>query len=445
MAIAIASARSADGSPVFNVIGVDLPSPKGLSAIAALNDGRFPSVTTDAKLISATRMAIENGNLVATDDPSAYALAEAIICDINLDLGADKNVPDVRFAAFEAGIRSVGRHMRPGALVIVETTVPPGTCAKIVAPALADEMARRGEAPDNFLLAHSFERVMPGADYFDSIVNFWRVFAGHSTAAAKACRAFLEKVVNTTDFPLTELQSTTASETTKVMENSYRAVNIAFVDEWARFAESVGVDLFEVVEAIRRRPTHSNIRQPGFGVGGYCLTKDPLFAKVAASRLFGRDDLQFPFCERAVAVNDAMPLVSLDRLEKMLGGLAGKRVALFGVSYRPDVGDTRYSPTEVFARTAAQRGALIVAHDPLVTHWEEMGIDLDANLPSASEIDAAVFAVQHTEYHKMDMVEWLGNSTPTILDSNDVLSPKQRSDLVAAGCCVEFIGRGESK
>ena len=445
MAIAIASARSADGSPVFNVIGVDLPSPKGLSAIAALNDGRFPSVTTDAKLISATRMAIENGNLVATDDPSAYALAEAIICDINLDLCPDKNVPDVRFAAFEAGIRSVGRHMRPGALVIVETTVPPGTCAKIVAPALADEMARRGEAPDNFLLAHSFERVMPGADYFDSIVNFWRVFAGHSTAAAKACRAFLEKVVNTTDFPLTELQSTTASETTKVMENSYRAVNIAFVDEWARFAESVGVDLFEVVEAIRRRPTHSNIRQPGFGVGGYCLTKDPLFAKVAASRLFGRDDLQFPFCERAVAVNDAMPLVSLDRLEKMLGGLAGKRVALFGVSYRPDVGDTRYSPTEVFARTAAQRGALIVAHDPLVTHWEEMGIDLDANLPSASEIDAAVFAVQHTEYHKMDMVEWLGNSTPTILDSNDVLSPKQRSDLVAAGCCVEFIGRGESK
>ena len=112
------------------------------------------------------------------------------------------------------------------------------------------------------------------------------------------------------------------------MENSYRAVNIAFIEEWTRFAEAVKVDLFEVIDAIRKRPTHSNKMQPGFGVGGYCLTKDPLFAKIAAHRLFDRKDLSFPFCEHAVVVNDAMPRGSLQRLELMLGGLQGKRIAL---------------------------------------------------------------------------------------------------------------------
>ncbi|SVE01853.1 uncharacterized protein METZ01_LOCUS454707, partial [marine metagenome] len=253
--------------------------------------------------------------------------------DINLDLVEDKQSPDVDLEGFEAGIRAIGRNMRPGTLVLIETTVPPGTCARVVAPSLANELGCRAE-PDSFLLAHSFERVMPGADYFDSIVNFWRVYAGHTPEAAVACRKFLEKVVNTRDFPATELASTTASEITKVMENSYRAVNIAFIEEWTRFAEAVKVDLFEVIDAIRKRPTHSNIMQPGFGVGGYCLTKDPLFAKIAAHRLFDRKDLSFPFCEHAVVVNDAMPQGSLQRLEHMLGGLKGKRIVLFGVSYR---------------------------------------------------------------------------------------------------------------
>jgi nucleotide sugar dehydrogenase len=442
MAVSIAAARDANGLPVFNVIGVDLPVPNGMAAIAALNEGRFPSVTTDAKLKSATRIAHETGNLMATDDESAYGLAEVIICDINLDLADDKQAPDVHFEGFEAGIRTIARNMRPSALIIVETTVPPGTSARVVAPMLADELVRRGESADAFLLAHSFERVMPGADYFDSIINFWRVYAGHTRVAADACRAFLEKVVNTRDYPMTELGSTTASEMTKVMENSYRAVNIAFIEEWARFAEAVGVDLFEVIGAIRQRPTHSNIRQPGFGVGGYCLTKDPLFARIAARRLFGREDLQFPFCDRAIAVNDAMPLVSLERLDSMLGGLRGKRIALFGVSYRQDVGDTRYSPSEIFARAAIEKGALISAHDPLVGRWEEMAMELDSAPPPAAVIDAAVFAVQHREYREMDLIAWAGGATPAILDANAVLSSKQRAALRAAGCRVESIGIG---
>jgi UDP-N-acetyl-D-glucosamine dehydrogenase len=443
MAVSVASACDAEGLPIFNVFGVDLPNPCGLAAIAALNEGSFPRPTTDEKLISATKRVHENCNLVATSDESVYGLAEIIVCDINLDITEDKQSPDVDFESFEAGIRTIGKNMQPGTLVLVETTVPPGTCARVVAPVLANELNCRNEDPDSFLLAHSFERVMPGANYFDSIVNFWRVYAGHTPEAAKVCRKFLEKVVNTQDFPITELASTTASEITKVMENSYRAVNIAFIEEWARFAEAVKVDLFEVIGAIRKRPTHSNIMQPGFGVGGYCLTKDPLFAKIAAHRLFDREDLSFPFCEHAVTVNDAMPRVSLQRLEKMLGGLQGKRIALFGVSYRQDVGDTRYSPSETFFHAADEKGAVVKAHDPMVVEWAELGLELDPALPVASSIDAVVFAVPHQEYREMDVIAWADGAKPAVLDANNVLSPKQREELRSVGCNVQSIGMGE--
>jgi len=443
MAVSVAAACDANGLPIFNVFGVDLPIPSGLTAIAALNEGRFPEATTDAKLRSATKLAHENRNLIATIDESVYGLAEVIICDINLDIEEDKRSPDVNFEGFKAGIRTIGRNMRPGTLVLVETTVPPGTCARVVVPALADELSCRGEDPDAFLLAHSFERVMPGADYFDSIVNFWRVYAGHTPEAATACRDFLEKIVNTKDFPITELGSTTASEITKVMENSYRAVNIAFIEEWARFAEAVNVDLFEVIGAIRKRPTHSNIMRPGFGVGGYCLTKDPLFAKIAAQRLFDCTDLSFPLSEQAVAINDVMPLASLQRLDTMLGGLKGMRIALFGVSYKEDVGDTRYSPAEIFFRAAVERGAVVIAHDPLVAKWEELGLELDSVLPVASSIDAAVFAVQHREYCEMDVAAWADGAKPAVLDTNNVLSPKQREQFRSMGCKVQIIGIGE--
>jgi len=313
----------------------------------------------------------------------------------------------------------------------------------VVAPVLAKELNRRNEDPNSFLLAHSFERVMPGANYFDSIVNFWRVYAGHTPEAATACRNFLEKVVNVKDFPITELASTTASEITKVMENSYRAVNIAFIEEWARFAETVKVDLFEVIDAIRKRPTHSNIMQPGFGVGGYCLTKDPLFAKIAAHRLFDRKDLSFPFCEHAVEISDAMPMVSVQHLETMLGGLEGKRIALFGVSYRQDVGDTRYSPSETFFRSAIKKGAVVKAHDPMVEEWMELGLELDPRPPTASSIDAAVFAVPHREYREMDVSAWADGAKPAVLDANNVLSPKQCEELRSVGCRVQSIGIGD--
>jgi nucleotide sugar dehydrogenase len=444
MAVAAANARDSEGRPYFNVVGVDLPSAEGQAKVQAINEGRMPIVSKDQELTACFHRAIADNLLIATTDAHAYGLADVTVVDVHLDLASEDGKPSFRLDGFRDAIETLGSYMQRGSLIIIETTVPPGTCARVAAPALAAALRRRGLPPDSILLAHSYERVMPGKDYYRSIVNFWRVYAGHTPPAADACEAFLSKIIDTKRFPLTRLHSTTASETAKVLENSYRAANIAFIEEWGRFAERVGIDLFEVIAAIRIRPTHSNIRQPGFGVGGYCLTKDPLFAPAAARQLFGIDDLDFPFSSQAVAVNARMPLHTLARVRELLGGsLSGKHILLLGVSYRNDVGDTRHSPSETLVRAAQKAGAAVTSHDPLIERWPEMQCTLPAALPSPAGMDAIVFAVPHEEYERLDLPAWLGTERPVIFDANHVLTTGQLRELRRIGCRVGAIGRGE--
>jgi nucleotide sugar dehydrogenase len=442
MSVAAANAKDANGEPCFTVIGLDLPTDAGRQRIDALCRGEFPFATTDPELVTAAASAHAQGNLRATSDPEVIGSADIVVVDVHLDVQSGSEPPRADLAPFRSAIRSVGEHLRPGALVIVETTVPPGTCEWVVAPEISDAFRRRNLPEDGFLLAHSYERVMPGENYLASITNFWRVYAGRTPEAADACQAFLEQIINVRDFPLTRLAQTTASETAKVMENSYRAANIAFVEEWSRFATAVGIDLFEVIEAIRMRPTHSNLRQPGFGVGGYCLTKDPLFPIVSAHQLFGRPDLEFPFARLTTATNAQMPLHTVDRTEHLLGTLEGKRLLLLGVSYRQDVADTRYSPAETFVNEARRRGASVTAVDPLVGWWPELEQPVDPELPPAVSVDAAIFAVPHREYRELDLEKWLGAATPAVVDANDVLTDAQRDAVERAGCPFAKIGRG---
>lgn len=445
MAIAVADARDRQGEACFNVVGVELATPDGQEKAEAVNAGRMPMANSDTRLHAALERAVLEGNLVATTDASVYGLAAVTLVDIHLDVDSSGDRPSVDFAGLRSAVRSLGDAMPPGSLVIVETTVPPGTCAHVVAPELESALTERGLPADSILLAHAYERVMPGRQYLDSIINFWRVYAGHTPEAADACEAFLSQVINVEEFPLTRLMSTTASETAKVLENSYRATNIAFMEEWGRFGEAVGIDLFEIVEAIRVRPTHSNIRQPGFGVGGYCLTKDPHLADVGARELFGIDDLDFPFSQAAVRINQAMPSVSVNQLEELLGGrLDQKQVLLLGVSYRNEVGDTRYGPSEIFVRETEARGAQVSCHDPLVAYWPEMNRPLPGEIPSGKGFDAVVFAVAHEAYTELDLARWLDGATPLIFDANAVLSLVQRQELRSLGCELASIGRGRN-
>ena len=296
------------------------------------------------------------GNLIATTDKENFKYADVVVVDINLDVKYHNDgSPYLDLELFKEAIRTIGSYIKEDTLILIETTVPPGTCQRVVKPIISVEFRKRGLTGEPNI-AHSYERVMPGENYLDSIINYWRVYSGIDEKSADLCKIFLESVIRTDEYPLTRLKNTTSTETAKVLENSYRATTIAFMEEWGRFAEAVDVDLFEVIEAIRMRPTHSNMRQPGFGVGGYCLTKDPYFAMLAAKDLFSRDDLEFPFSTMAVRYNNKMPIVSVNYIEKFLCGLKDKKILLLGISYRQDVGDTRHSPSEIFAKEITKRG-----------------------------------------------------------------------------------------
>lgn len=442
MALAVATARDAKGEHCFNVIGVELPSDRGRSIVSQINSGKLPIASSDPKMEAALALAMKSGNFFATTDPEAYRLASVTVVDIHFDAEhLEGQEPSVNFTGLRAALRTAAERMPNGSLVLIETTVPPGTCEKIAKPEIEAALISSGRSPGALLLAHSYERVMPGDQYFDSVANFWRVYAGATESAADACEKFLEKVINVRDFPLTRLASCTASETAKVLENSYRAVNIAFMEEWGRFAEAANIDIFEIVNAIRMRPTHSNIRQPGFGVGGYCLTKDPLLGMISARKLLEKE-LDFPFCAKAIEVNREMPLVSLKKLEKSLGGLKGKKLLLLGISYRQDVSDTRYSPSETFALAALEKGAIVHAHDSFVKSWPEVAAEVHREIPPASGFDAVVLAVPHAQYKELDYSAWLRGARALLFDANHVLETQALRRLAEENIAVESIGRG---
>jgi len=442
MATAVAMAINDKNQPIYNVIGVDLPNDSGRSRVDKINKGEFPFETSDTMLLESLNLAHERGNISATIDDKVFSEADIVVVDVHLNISYLDKKPQLDFNEFRSAIKTIGRRVKRGALVLVETTVPPGTCEKVVVPTLHSELKKRSIEPESVYVAHSYERVMPGKEYLASITDYWRVFSGHTKTAGDVCEEFLSNVVNIKEFPLKRLSSTVASETAKVMENTYRAVNIAFIDEWTKYAESIGIDLFEVIDSIRRRPTHSNIRFPGLGVGGYCLTKDPTFAPAAASQLFGKS-LNFPFSDLAVHVNHNMPLHTVSRLTAILNSsFVEKKFLVCGVSYRQDVGDTRYSPVETLVRELLKCGADVACHDPYVTHWDEMNMALLSSLSHIEKFDIVIFAVPHKQYCEMDLSILCGK-TSLVLDANSVFNKEQRQLIRSYGIRLESIGRGD--
>lgn len=442
MAAAVAEAREKT-VPVFDVVGMDLPTPAGQARVDAINNGVFPFETADAALTKAVRRGRETGNLRASTDLSEYENCNIVVVDVPLDVDFDAVPPVAKFNEFLAAIRTLASRISLGTLVLIETTVPPGTTEKLVVPELRKGFQARNLDPNRVLVAHSYERVMPGPEYLASITNYWRVYAGASEESAQACEEFLKCIINTKKYPMIRLMRTIESEAAKLMENSFRAVNIAFVDEWARFAECTGMDISSVVRAIKVRPTHQNIMRPGFGVGGYCLTKDPLLAGIGARDFFGLSEFSFSFCEAAVKTNHVMPRATIAMLRNTVTELRNKRLLLLGATYREGVADTRYSPSRDFVVWAEAEGATVDVHDPLVSHLEGIRRPVMRDLPEPTGYDAAVFAVAHEEYRKLEPRRWLGVARPLILDANSVLSPEQISLFQRAGCRVKAIGRGD--
>jgi nucleotide sugar dehydrogenase len=436
----------------YAVIGIDLANDRSFWKIQSINEGIFPVVADDPKIELFFRRAIAKGNLYATFDPYAYSKADIIVVDINLDV---EKIPagngefedyDIDPGPFRGAITSIGSHCKEDVLVLVETTVPPGTCQKIVLPALADSLAKRGLSADRIKVGHSYERVMPGPKYIDSIQNFYRVFAGVNEESAAATERFLKTIIRTDEYPLTRLGSTNATEMAKVLENSFRAMNIAFMVEWSRFAEEAGVNLYEVVNAIRMRPTHKNIMLPGIGVGGYCLTKDPLLASWARMNLFESND-GLSQSEKGVRINDKMPVYAFEFMKRQYPkSLNGRKILLLGVSYLNDVGDTRYTPVGGLYDKLLESGAVIRLHDPHVVFWEEkqLAVDNDLGHVLLDNYDIVIISTGHREYRNNDWLlkELLEKQPCFIYDTIGVLND-DRIRVLSERHTVKVLGRGD--
>jgi len=448
MLAALAEARMATGQPAFAIIGVDLSDEENYWKIARVESGLAPVASSDARIAKAYSAAKARGNLIATYSSHAYACADIVVVDVHLDIALCEGGAleyEFSYEHYLSAIESVARSVTEDTLVVIETTVPPGTTDKVIRPLFAKWLAARELDPQRFFLAHSYERVMPGQQYLDSITNFYRVFAGADEPSSRRARAFFEAFINTAEFPLMEIGTTTGSEMAKVLENSYRATNIAFMQEWTEFAEAAEVDLFEVIDAIRVRPTHRNIMAPGFGVGGYCLTKDALLADWALQTHFGgkrRLDMSL----EAVRVNDRMPLHTFSVLKEAVSSVEGLNVALLGVSYRAGVADTRSSPSGSFYDRCLEAGATVSLHDPMLSFWPDRGIPVEQALETfaAHAHDVVVFAVRHPEYLSLtgsDVLEYFP-SVRYVIDANNVLADAVARDLGARGVRVLGIGKG---
>jgi nucleotide sugar dehydrogenase len=480
MAAVVADIEDDRGNPTKFVIGMQRPSVRSYWKIPLLNRGVSPVEAEDPEVVPMIHRCVkEKRTLAATFTYDALKLADVVVVDVQCDYIKDA-FGDVRdgqanMAALEDSLGIIAEHISPETLVLIETTVAPGTTEQVAYPIMRKAFRKRGVSSDP-MLAHSFERVMPGKNYVASIRDFWRVCSGINDEATRKVVKFLNEVINTEEYPLTVLDRPIESETAKIVENSYRATILAFLDEWSLFAERNGVDLIKVIEAIKVRPTHSNIIFPGPGIGGYCLPKDGGLGFWAYRHIHGFEDDIFNITPLAVDINDTRALhvaqLTRDALRNMGRPIAAAEILVLGASYREDVGDTRYSGSELIVRRLTEMGAELKVHDPYVKHWWEFekqdeypspthsmkrffrgqeklkDLQVEQDLIKAMRgTDAVIFAVRHMHYLDLDpdeIVEIAGGPM-AIIDCFGILDDVKIKRYFELGCEVKGLGRGHVK
>jgi nucleotide sugar dehydrogenase len=465
------------GKPCKFVIGCQRPSPRSYWKIPLLNRGQSPVKAEDPEVEPMIkRCVLEKKTLAATYNSECLKLADCVVVDVQCDytknaLG-NMRTGKVEMGALEATLKIIGEMVPPKCLTLIETTVAPGTTEFVAWPIMKKAFAARGIKTEP-LLAHSFERVMPGRQYVSSIRDFWRVCSGCNKEARQRVEKFLREVLNTESFPLTVMDRPIESETTKIVENSYRATILAFLDEWSLFAERNGVDLIKVIKAIKVRPTHSNIIFPGPGVGGYCLPKDGGLGYWAYKHILGFGDDIFKITPAAIDINDTRGLhaaeLTRDALRNMGRQVAGAKILLCGASYRQDVGDTRYSGSEIVVRKLTEMGAEMRVHDPYVEHWFELekqdsypatGLSWARFFRNQDELvnirvqhdlaealmgaQAVILAVPHEPYLTLEpdkIAKWAG-APLAVIDCFGILDDERIRRYFELGCEVKAMGRG---
>ena len=439
MATLISSVKKKNYS--YFVTGIEHQNKQGKEISQKINQGILPFKINDPvfkkNFFNATK---KERNLICSNSIKDIKGSKIVIISINCDL-KKKLKSNVDLDSFLNSIKNVLMHIDPDSLMIIESTIPPGTCEKKIVPLMKKIFKKRNILKKQLLLAYTYERVMPGENYINSIKNYWRVISGINSVSKNKCKKFFTQIVNTKKYPLTELANIRDCELGKILENSYRSTNIAFIEEWARFAEKINIDLYKVIDAIRLRPTHANIRHPGFGVGGYCLTKDPLFGVYAANKLWKIKNHKFPFSQLAMKINDKMPNVTFDKIKKLFkDNFKKKKILILGMSYKENVGDLRSSPSIYFCNKCIKNNIKIYWHDPYIDSIKNKKITKVNDLKEINTYDLVLFAVKHNLYRSLSFNKSLIKDT-IIFDANNVLSEKQIVKIKKNKIKFQSIGR----
>jgi UDP-N-acetyl-D-glucosamine dehydrogenase len=388
----------------YRVIGYDIDPEKAEELLAGRS---YIGDVTDEEL----GKTLAGGAFEVTTDPARLAEADVIAICVPTPLTADKE-PDLSY--LENTARVLAEHLRPGQLVIVESTVYPGATREAVLPLLG---AGGLEAGRDFWLAFSPERVDPGNTAYP-LKEIPTVVGGVDEAATELAYAFYEPVVK----EVVRVSSAEAAEMSKLLENTYRAVNIALVNELKVMCHEMGLDVFEVIAAAATKPYGFQKFVPGPGVGGHCIPLDPYYLAWRA-RQVGHESR---FVELAGQVNDEMPAYAVDRLAGALKTrgkeLAGARVLVLGVAYKANVDDLRESPALVVIDVLRSRGADVSYHDPYApelpaTRKFDFGLkSADLSPEALGSYDAVVITTDHTAVD----YEMLFREAALVLDTRGV-------------------------
>ncbi len=351
---------------------------------------------------------MREAGFTATTDASGLTEVTTIVICVPTPLAEDGG-PDL--GPINAAVATIAEHLTAGQTVILESTTYPGTTDEVVRPVLEEGGLTAGE---DFHLAFSPERIDPGNEKFGA-KNTPKVVGGHTPACGDAAAAFYGQFVDT----VVRTKGTREAETAKLLENTYRHINIALVNEMARFCHDLGIDLWDVIAAAKTKPFGFQAFYPGPGVGGHCIPIDPNYLSYNVRAKLG---YPFRFVELAQEINATMPAYVVQRAQNILNedskSLRGSTVLLLGVTYKPDIADQRESPAVPLAQQLIAKGATVHYHDAKVETWRGVPDatkvdDLDTALAAA---DLTILVQNHKEYD----VDALAGKTRRFFDTRGV-------------------------
>jgi len=406
------------------VLGVDT-DPR---VVDQVNAGRVP-FPGEAHLPERLAVAVGSGALVACGDSvSAVSRSDVVVVVVPLYVD-DEARPD--FSAIDAATTAVGRGLCAGTLVVYETTLPVGTTRSRLAPAIA---AASGINVDDLLLAFSPERVYSGRVFAD-LRRYPKLVGGLSDESARRAVAFYSQALVFDERPdlarengVWDLGSVEAAELAKLAETTYRDVNIGLANQFARYADHLGVDVFRVIEACNSQP-FSHIHRPGIAVGGHCIPVYP--------RLYLWNDPDATIVRAAREANSAMPAWAVDVLAREHGDLAGEHVLVLGAAYRGGVKETAFSGVFGLVDALRARGAVVSVHDPLFDDAELAALGLVHHVPG-EVTDAAIVQADHDEYGTLGSEDL--PTVRTVVDGRHVLDWNRWS-----GVRIAVLGRSAAE